>query len=75
MSEMKNSDFPCPCGEMRRNECFGECAKPGRCVVCGAKELGAVNAISFCEAHMDDVIRRVVSPAKILLDQLLGKGG
>ena len=74
MPDLKNSDFPCPCGRKQRNECFGECAKEGQCVVCADPLLGHINEVPFCVRHVNEVMARVMMPAKILLSQLLGRG-
>ncbi len=70
-----NSMFPCPCGRMQRNECFGECVKVGLCVVCNDTVIGHINGIGFCQEHCDRVMGNVIQPAKILLKRLLDAEG
>ena len=33
-----------------------------KCVLCDAPAIGAVNEQSFCTEHLDEVIRRTVTP-------------
>lgn len=70
--ENPKSKFPCPCGRKQRNECQGLfCAEEGTCVECGARAMGSLNKVRFCENHSESVMHRVMLPSLVLLHGLL----
>ena len=70
MTQQTKADFECPCGRMTMNDCAGECAIEGKCVVCGQPSAGAVNSIPICLDHFTEVSTRIFKSTNRLMRQV-----